>query len=135
MPDNQTEITDNQVTEVKSKRGGYRIGAGRPAHDSNYVQRWAKARGYNPIHASEILATVIDERRVWRRLLTSEQDGIVLAAMVFLTQMRDGKPAQRVDVTSTSVNIDVSEIDKVREIIRSVVTPRLSPVVDNPDTP
>jgi hypothetical protein len=67
--------------------------------------------------ASEILAHVIDERSVWRRLLTSDDDRVVLSAMTFLVSMRDGRPTQQVNLTSLSVSVSADDIASARAIV------------------
>ena len=64
--------------------GGQRIGAGRKPGARAMVTR-GKAEG--------ILGTVKEEQ-IWRRLLRSRNDRIVLDTMKYLTDRRDGKPVQ-----------------------------------------
>jgi hypothetical protein len=78
------------------------------------------ARGINPLTAYEILARVADERRTWKRILTSEDDRVVLQAMMFLTSMRDGKPAQQINVTSTSITLKAEDIARARAIVAEI---------------
>jgi hypothetical protein len=106
--------------------GGARAGAGRPENGSN--ARWYKARGINPLMAGEILARVVDERACWQRVLASQDDRIVLNALMFLVSMRDGRPAQQINVTSQSISISADSVRKAREIIaeiRGEISPRL----------
>lgn len=86
-----------------------------------YDERWFAARGINPLHAAEILAHVIDEKRVWKRIFESDDPRVVLQAMMFLVSMRDGKPAQQINVTSLGVTISTDEIEKARAIVREIV--------------
>jgi len=78
------------------------------------------ARGINPLHASEILSKVVDERALWRRVLSSDDDRVVLTALTFLVSMRDGKPAQQINVTSQSISVSVDDIAKARAIVREL---------------
>lgn len=64
-----------------------------------------------------------DERRIWYRLLTSDDDRFVLDAMKFLVPMRDGRPAQQINVTQVGVAITPDEIAKARQIVREVLGP------------
>lgn len=105
-----------------SGRGGARIGAGRPRRDSVQTSKWMRARGINPLLASEILAHVVDEAQTWKRILTSDDDRVVLTAMMFLVSMRDGKPAQQINVTSQSISVSVDDINKARNIVRELMT-------------
>ena|SRR5437879_6545983 len=64
--------------------GGQRIGAGREPGARALVTR---SKG------EAILATV-NEEQIWRRLLRSRNARIVLDAMKYLTDRRDGRPVQ-----------------------------------------
>lgn len=113
-----------------SRRGGARPGAGRPAGAidgtvplrkvRNDMERLERAGAIKPLIAHEILQHIADEYGIWKRLLYSEDDGIVLKAMMFLVQMRDGRPAQQINVTSQSLTFNVSDIDKARAIVREI---------------
>lgn len=107
--------------QLESKRGGARKGAGRPKRDSEQVTRWMAARGVEPLHAAMVLAQVGDERRLWARVLNSEDDRVVLAALTFLVSMRDGRPAQQINVTSVGVTISADEVSKARAIARELM--------------
>ena len=110
--------------QASTGHGGKRVGAGRKRQTPEDLARFWQARGYSPLHASEILARVTDERRIWHRILTSPDDRVLLQAMMFLTAMRDGKPAQQINVTSMSVNISADDISKARAIARELVQAR-----------
>lgn len=88
----------------------------------NYDPRTLSARhpGLTPLHASVILAQCCDERRTWTRILTSDDDRVVLSAMTFLVSMRDGRPAQQINVTSFGVQITTEEIESARAIVREL---------------
>lgn len=77
--------------EFKRARGGKRPGAGRKP---NYFKRLAT----KPLTAAEILAQ-FDERGAWKRFLTHPDPEIALKAQMYLTDRRDGKPRQAVDVS------------------------------------
>lgn len=109
---------NNQSINQPKSKGGARAGAGRKRLDID--SRWIEARGLRPASAAEILQWA-DERKLWRRILTSDDDRIVLDATKFLVMMRDGKPAQQINVTSTNVNMSVDEIARARSIVREIV--------------
>lgn len=109
--------------------GGRREGAGRRGLVRSILRdtRFAKARGIDPLYASEVLAHVIDERRAWQRIFQSPDDRVLLDALKFLTLMRDGKPAQRIHVTSTSVQVTLDEVSKARAIVAEILGTPLLP--------
>lgn len=111
-----------QAEVIKPKRGGKRAGAGRPSIESKLLKDTAylSARGYNPLTAAMILQHVIDERKTWLRILTSTDDRVVLQAMVYLSSMRDGKPAQQINVTSTTLHVRPDDIARARQIVREI---------------
>ena len=96
--------------------GGKRAGAGRRPRDA---EKWIRARGISPASAAELLERA-DERRIWYRLLNSQDDRVVLDAVKFLTSMRDGKPAQRINVTSTQLQLNANDLDRARAIVREI---------------
>jgi hypothetical protein len=76
--------------------GGQRAGAGRRRGARALVMR---------SKAEEILSTV-NEEAIWQRLLRSRNARIVLDAMKYLTDRRDGKPVQAINAEVTgSVNL------------------------------
>jgi len=105
--------------EIKAGHGGSRQGAGRKRLDLN--ERWFAARGIKPLHAAEILSHVADERALWQRVLSSEDDNVVLRALQFLVSMRDGKPAQQINVTSMTVSYTADEIARARAVVRELL--------------
>jgi hypothetical protein len=68
-----------------------------------------------PLKANDVLL-MIDERRQWRRLFKSEDDRIVLGALTFLVSMRDGRPAQQINLTSLNISISAEDIASARAI-------------------
>jgi hypothetical protein len=114
-------IQINQA-ESKGKRGGARRGAGREPISRKMLRdpRYLAARGVNPLMAGQILSQVVDERRVWQRIFNSEDDRVVLQAIQFLMSMRDGKPAQQINVTSTSLQLNQSDLERARAIVREI---------------
>jgi hypothetical protein len=97
--------------------GGKRLGAGRRPRD---VDKWIRARGLSPATAAEILERA-DERRVWYRLLHSEDEAIALRALMYLTDRRDGRPAQQINVTQVGMSFSAEEIARAREVVRELV--------------
>ena len=91
---------------------------GRPV-GSYSRDKWYAARGVAPMVAAEILKHV-DELRYWRRYLASEDDNISMRAMMFLVSMRDGRPPQQINVTSTNLTIDARDVERAREIVREI---------------
>lgn len=86
-----------EVQEVIVKgRGGKRPGAGRKP---NYLKRL----GMEPITAAKILAN-FDELDLWRGLLNHKNPGIKLQTLQYLTDRRDGKARQAVNVTGALVH-------------------------------
>ena len=100
----------------RSGWGGKRAGAGRRPSDA---AKWIKARGLSPATAAELLERA-DERRIWYRLLHSQDDSVTLRAITYLTDRRDGKAAQQINVTSTSLTFSATEIARAREIVREI---------------
>ena len=96
--------------------GGKRSGAGRRPRD---VERWIKARGLKPASAAEILERA-DERAIWYRLLHSEDEAIVLRTITYLTDRRDGRPAQQINVTSVNVQYSAEEVARARQVVREL---------------
>jgi len=97
--------------------GGRRRGAGRRPRD---LDKWFAARGIKPATAAEILERA-DERAIWYRLLHSPDDSIVLRAVQYLTDRRDGRAAQQINVTSLGVTINSDDVAKARAIVRELV--------------
>lgn len=124
-------IQPSAIEPVKRKRG-------RPKLDVQERQRFWQARGLNPLHASEILARATDEMSTWKRILAEDDPRVVLQAMMFLVSMRDGKPAQQINVTSQSLNVTVDDIAKARAIVaelRGSTKPMLGAYVPMPSEP
>jgi hypothetical protein len=81
---------------------------------------WLEKHARNALAAEMVLRHVVDESRVWQRVFNSEDDRIVLDAMKFLVSMRDGRPAQRINVTSTQLTLNASELDRARAIVAEI---------------
>lgn len=111
-----------QQAEIKTVHGGARNGAGRKSTNYKILHdpRYLAARGVNPLKAAEILSHVIDEKRVWQRIFQSQDDRVVLQAMTFLVSMRDGKPAQQINVTSTSLHLNPGDLERARAIVAEI---------------
>jgi hypothetical protein len=100
--------------------GGKRPGAGRRPRD---IERWIAARGLKPASAAEILERA-DERRIWYRLLNSEDETIALRALTYLTDRRDGRAAQQINITQNNVRISAEEIERARAVVREIAGER-----------
>src|SRR5205807_3633980 len=103
-----------------------RPGAGRRPRDAD---KWIRARGLSPATAAEILDRS-DERRIWYRLLNSDDEGVVLRAITYLTDRRDGRPAQQINITGAVAHVTPEEIERARAVVREIVDepqPTLSP--------
>lgn len=129
-----------QVEAKEIKHGGSRRGAGRPSVGSDKYrsekQRFLEARGISPATAAEILDTH-NERAIWKRILTCKDVRVQLDAVKFLTMMRDGKPAQRISLTATTVNMTAEDIARARVIVGEIMSasPNLGLADGNNDTP
>lgn len=107
-----SENTNQAITESYSKpKRGRPKGTGK-----TFTDKWIAARGLHPATAAEILAWH-DERSLWRRLLSSEDDSILLRTLVFLTEMRDGKASQKLAITQQTLNITIDDLDRARAIV------------------
>ena len=73
----------------------------------------------SPATAAELLERA-DERRIWYRLLNSTDDGIVLRAVTYLTDRRDGRASQQINLTQTAVHISADQLARSREIVREL---------------
>jgi hypothetical protein len=116
---------DNLIQETqpaKRKRG-------RPV-GSEHRSKWLAARGIEALTAAEVIAWH-GERKMWHRLLNSPDDRVCLQAWLNLVAWRDGKPSQQINVTSTQLTLNASDLEKARAIVAeirgetSAVTPRL----------
>lgn len=118
---------DAQSTLQHKAHGGKRNGAGRHKRD---LDLWMTARGIHPATAAEILANA-GERRLWMRVLNSEDDGVVLRSLAYLTDKRDGRASQQINITSVGINMTTSEIESARAIVREIMGDRQAlPTVD-----
>lgn len=97
------------------------MGAGRKPFNTD--PKWLSARvsGLTPLHANMILGQLIDERKQWLKVFNSDDERVILQALIFLVSMRDGKPAQQINVTSQSVTVNVDDIAKARAIVRELM--------------
>jgi hypothetical protein len=84
-------VADAQQTTLPKGRGGKRVGAGRKP---NYLKRL----GIKAITAAEILAHH-DEPELWKGLLTHKSPDVRLRTLQYLTDRRDGKAKQAVEVS------------------------------------
>lgn len=110
--------------------GGKRAGAGRRPREAD---KWIRARGLSPATAAELLERA-DERRIWYRLLHSQDDSVALRAITYLTDRRDGRAAQQINLTQTTVHVSAEQIARAREIVREIRQrePLALPTADEP---
>jgi hypothetical protein len=120
MENQSTAQSTLQHKDKRSRNGGARSGAGRPRRD---VDKWMIARGIHPATAAEILSNV-GERQLWYRVLNSEDDGVCLRALAYLTDKRDGRASQQINITSVGINMTTSEIESARAIVREIMGDR-----------
>jgi hypothetical protein len=120
-----------QAPESHPGWGGKRPGAGRRPRD---IDKWIAARGLKPASAAEILDRA-DERRIWHRLLHSEDENVVLRTIMYLTDRRDGRSAQQINITQVGFQFSAEDIAKARAVVREISagTPRVLEAV--PATP
>ena len=131
--------SNEQTPQTQSSGwGGKRAGAGRRPRD---VEKWITARGLKPAAAAEILERA-DERRIWYRLLHSEDENIVLRTIMYLTDRRDGRAAQQINITGAVAHFSSEEIGRVRGLVRELssgAAPVLEavqePVLETPPIP
>jgi hypothetical protein len=90
------EATKERPARFKGLHGGKRPGAGRKP---NYLKRL----GMQPITAAQILAH-FDELDLWKGLLFHKRPLIRLQTLQYLTDRRDGRPKQAVDVSGGIVH-------------------------------
>jgi hypothetical protein len=110
----QTSLESGQQTQ--SGWGGKRRGAGRRPRD---LDKWIAARGLKPATAAEILDRA-DERRIWHRLLHSEDENVVLRTIVYLTDRRDGRPTQQLNITGAVAHFTPDEIARARAVVQEL---------------
>jgi hypothetical protein len=128
----QTSAESSDKTQsLSSSWGGKRRGAGRRPRD---IDKWIAARGLKPASAAEILDRA-DERRIWHRLLHSEDENVVLRTIMYLTDRRDGRSAQQINITQVGFQFSAEDIAKARAVVREISagTPRVLEAV--PATP
>ena len=98
------------------KWGGKRRGAGRRPRNWD---KWMAARGLKPATAAEILDRA-DERRIWYRLLHSEDENVVLRTIIYLTDRRDGRAAQQINITQVGLQFSAEDIARARAVVREL---------------
>ena len=123
-------MTGNQTLDIenKPKRGGRREGAGRHSILMRGIQH-AMGRRIDPLYAAQILGFVVDERRAWQRVFSSEDDRVILDALKFLVSMRDGRPAQQINVTSRNLTMTVTDLEAARAIVAEIRGEAASPMI------
>ena len=118
-----------------SGRGGFREGSGRPVGSKSrgapLTRDELKIRLQRLVdngalgNTSRAVLAAIGVEETWIRLMTRmEQEGEnsqLSDALKFHQQMRDGRPAQQINVTSMSVRFSADEIARARAIVREMV--------------
>lgn len=104
--------------------GGKRPGAGRRPRD---VEKWIAARGLKPATAAEIMERA-DERRIWYKLLHSDDENIVLRTITYLTDRRDGRSAQQINITGGVFHVTPEDVERARAVARGLANPNLASV-------
>jgi hypothetical protein len=127
-------VSDDIQTSVGG-RGGYREGAGRPigAKDrgprltgKEFSKRMARLESLGVLQgtARRVLESIGGDGywlRVIDRLESADNWEKIASLMQFLLQMRDGRPAQQINVTSIGVKFSADEIARAREIARELI--------------
>jgi len=108
---------ENNQVQIVSNHGGSRRGSGRKRFGLD--DKWLKARGISPLSAAEVMSWH-GEQKGWNRLLNSQDDRVFLQAWMFLVQMRDGRPAQQINMTSTSISLSASDLERARAIVAEI---------------
>lgn len=72
-----------------------------------------------PVRAAEVMAWH-GEREAWHRLLNCPDDAIFAKVWLYLMSMRDGRPAQQINVHSTQITLNASELARARDIVREI---------------
>lgn len=93
-------------------------------------EKWIEARGIRAATAAEILSWH-GEAKLWQRIFKSGDDSIVLRGLMYLTDRRDGKPAQQINVTSQNITIAASDLERARAIVAEIRGER-SPIIGLP---
>ena len=137
----------NNQTSVE-RRGGYRANAGRPVGSKDAGPRMTKERFAQRLARLQSLGVLQGTaRRVleaiggdgyWLDVIGKLEDEgnteKIAALMQFLLQMRDGRPAQQINVTSLGVTFNASEMGRVKELVREL-SPELRVGHANPQPP
>lgn len=128
---NQTSVNES------NGRGGLRQGAGRPVGSRDRGKRMSKSElltrlsrleslGVLQGTARRVLAALGGDEWFIRIITKLEDEGeTVKAAQMgqFWAQMRDGRPAQQITVTSIGARFSADEIARARSVIRELVAP------------
>jgi hypothetical protein len=96
-------------------RGGARLGAGRKPHSLSLVVERSTA--------ASILAKINDAKAWMECYKLAKEEGDVrgmVEILKYLTDRRDGRPAQQINVTSLGVTVTAEEIAQARAIVREL---------------
>jgi hypothetical protein len=131
--------------------GGHREGAGRPIGPSSgtilskseRAERIARLESIGALGAtSKRVMHALGDAAYWLeiidRLEGEENWDKIVAVLMFHQQMRDGRPAQQINVTSQSITFSADELMRARGVARGLVAARqlegevlVAPVVTN----
>lgn len=122
----QFDIIDCMLAETQtvSRRGGKRPGAGRkpgaqgPSATKMYVRQLLD-RPLPNVRAHNVL-DLVNEAQLWARLLGSDDERVVMNSLMYLTDRRDGKPTQNINMQSINVNISAEQIARARQLASEI---------------
>jgi len=127
--------------------GGHRVNAGRPlgSEDSGprmtsvqFATRLERLRNAGVMRGTSaaVLYAIMDSE-YWLKVLDELEKAddwrTISELLKFHQQMRDGRPAQQINVTSLGVNFNTDEIAKVRAIVRELSPQAIT--TSNPHSP
>lgn len=125
---------DANIQSTTTGRGGYREGAGRPVGSKDRGQRLTKAEvaaritrlqqiGVLGHTADRVISALGGDEYFVRTITRLEQEkdySKVWEAIQFLLQMRDGRPAQRINLTAMTMAVSPEDIAGVKAIVREL---------------
>ncbi len=111
----------SEETRAVAQWGGKRPGAGRKrgrGRVNNYVRQLLDSP--LPKMRSHNVLDLVNEAELWARLLTSEDERVAMSSLMYLTDRRDGKPTQNIQVASLNLNVTPEQLDRARAIAREI---------------
>jgi hypothetical protein len=128
---------NNQVVTVE--HGGYRAGAGRKSGSRDKGSRLSgkelglrierlQRTGAIKTTSAKVMHAVGDAE-YWLHLISElerAQEWVTLVDVLkFHQQMDEGRPAQRINITSQNITVSVREVEAARAVVRELMTPKL----------